>query len=259
MANYKVVDADQLDADLKTVADAIREKGGTTESLEFPLGMKSAVENIKSGGSASEEFIGVKYSEFDSVRGNPRVADARSLPTNREDNICGGFPYLFASSSKNANGGWNCMVEDFYLPDGIKSLYGNMFFYCGSIKNIYGDLSNVSIIYGACFQNSNIEKFDYYCPNLTQIQANAFNGCQKLIALTLRGNTVVSLANTSAFLNSPIRTGTGYVYIPSAMIESYQAATNWSAIYASYPNVFRALEEYTVDGTITGALDESKI
>lgn len=57
MANYKVVDAEQLDADLKTVADAIREKGGTTESLEFPLGMKSAVENIKSGGGLTIEGV----------------------------------------------------------------------------------------------------------------------------------------------------------------------------------------------------------
>ena len=50
MANYKVVDADQLDADLKTVADAIREKGGTTDELAFPDGMATAVEAIQTGG-----------------------------------------------------------------------------------------------------------------------------------------------------------------------------------------------------------------
>lgn len=50
MADYKVIDAEKLDADLTTVADAIRAKGGTTEPLEFPLGMKQAVEAISSSG-----------------------------------------------------------------------------------------------------------------------------------------------------------------------------------------------------------------
>lgn len=50
MADYKVIDAEKLDADLTTVADAIRSKGGTTEKLSFPQGMKQAVEAISSGG-----------------------------------------------------------------------------------------------------------------------------------------------------------------------------------------------------------------
>lgn len=38
-------------ADMTTVADAIREKGGTTEPLSFPDGMASAVRDIPSGGT----------------------------------------------------------------------------------------------------------------------------------------------------------------------------------------------------------------
>lgn len=37
-------------ASLTTVADAIREKGGTTAPLSFPAGMAAAVRNIQSGG-----------------------------------------------------------------------------------------------------------------------------------------------------------------------------------------------------------------
>lgn len=43
MANYMLVDADQLDADMTAVADAIRAKGGTTEKLEWPAGYVEAV------------------------------------------------------------------------------------------------------------------------------------------------------------------------------------------------------------------------
>lgn len=46
MANYKVVDADQLDADLTSVADAIREKTGGAEALSFPDGMVAQLKMI---------------------------------------------------------------------------------------------------------------------------------------------------------------------------------------------------------------------
>ena len=46
MANYKLVNADQLDSDLQAIANAIREKDGTTAKLSFPAGMESAISNI---------------------------------------------------------------------------------------------------------------------------------------------------------------------------------------------------------------------
>lgn len=49
MAEYVVVDKEQLESDLGIVCDAIREKGGTSEPLSFPNGMKEAVRGIQSG------------------------------------------------------------------------------------------------------------------------------------------------------------------------------------------------------------------
>lgn len=50
MAVDKLVDSAVLDADLTSVADAIREKGGTSESLAFPAGFVSAIGDISGGG-----------------------------------------------------------------------------------------------------------------------------------------------------------------------------------------------------------------
>lgn len=50
MAEYKVVDAAQLDADLASVADAIRKRAGTTGKMDFPSGFESAVKSIPSEG-----------------------------------------------------------------------------------------------------------------------------------------------------------------------------------------------------------------
>lgn len=47
MADYKVVDIEQLEADLTEVADSIRAKAGTSNALAFPDGFKSAIASIE--------------------------------------------------------------------------------------------------------------------------------------------------------------------------------------------------------------------
>lgn len=89
----------------------------------------------------------------------------------------------------------------------------------------------------------------------------AFTGCSNLVAVAIRSDAVPTLrwvgndwANTFRYCNK-LSEGDGYFYVPRALIEDYKEAPNWS----TYATQFRALEDYTVDGTITGELDESKI
>lgn len=49
MSVDKLVDSTQLDADLTSVANAIRTKGGTSASLAFPSGFVTAIGNISAG------------------------------------------------------------------------------------------------------------------------------------------------------------------------------------------------------------------
>ena len=53
MAVDKLVDSTQLDADLTSVANAIRTKGGTSASLAFPADFVSAIAAIPTGGGSS--------------------------------------------------------------------------------------------------------------------------------------------------------------------------------------------------------------
>jgi hypothetical protein len=50
MAYDKVVDSSALNANLTAVANAIREKAGTTGSFAFPAGFVEAISNISAGG-----------------------------------------------------------------------------------------------------------------------------------------------------------------------------------------------------------------
>lgn len=54
MAVDKLVDSTQLDADLTSVANAIRTKGGTSASLAFPTDFVSAIAAIPSGGGGGD-------------------------------------------------------------------------------------------------------------------------------------------------------------------------------------------------------------
>ncbi len=77
-------------------------------------------------------------------------------------------------------------------------------------------------------------------PSAKSIAHNAFARCTKLETVILRANTICTLSNTNALTNTPIASGTGYIYVPKALIESYKTATNWSA----YAAQFRAIEDY---------------
>lgn len=55
MAVDKLVDSTQLDADLTSVANAIRTKGGTSAQLAFPAGFVSAIQAISGGGGGGSD------------------------------------------------------------------------------------------------------------------------------------------------------------------------------------------------------------
>lgn len=70
MAYDKVIDSAVLDAGLKQIADAIREKGGTSDNLAFPAAMADAIAAIEAGGGSSDVSAGtITFSENTPVNG----------------------------------------------------------------------------------------------------------------------------------------------------------------------------------------------
>ena len=69
--------------------------------------------------------------------------------------------------------------------------------------------------------------------NAKSIAANTFANCYKLQTLIMRRTSVTTCANVSAFLNTPLRgrnSLTAQIYVPSALIETYKAASVWKTI-----------------------------
>ena len=139
-----------------------------------------------------------------------------------------------------------------YSNDRITALGNYAFCQCKQLKTI--DLHNVQSIgeYSLCNCYA-LKAIDLH--NVQSIGRYGIYGCSALIALIMRGTSLCTLSSDTGMSATGISAKKGYIYVPSALIDSYKTATNWSV----YANQFRALEDYTVDGTITGELDESKI
>ena len=125
-------------------------------------------------------------------------------------------------------------------------------------------LEYASTAYNFCSQCPNLEIFDFefltgpsVVAKLYKLAGNIFVGDNKLKALILRNSNLVIKADTDSANNIPpmVKSGTGYVYVPSVLLEAYKADDSWS----TYAAQFRVLEDYTVDGTTTGDIDETKI
>lgn len=69
-------------------------------------------------------------------------------------------------------------------------------------------------------------------PVVGSITRAAFYNCSSLTHLILPGDMVVELETTNAFTGSAIKNGTGYVYVPDDLVDSYKAAANWSTYAA---------------------------
>lgn len=205
MANYKVVDADQLNADLTSVADAVREKSSTSDQMAFPDGFVSAVKGIP---DALEQKLNGTLKEFSSnvtKTGTYPFTELTSLEKLSLPNITL-LGYFFATSCTN--------LREVNVPS-AKSVTDSAFKKCTSLKKIR-------------------------LPSVTSIEANSFS-FSGMEALILPIETqVCPLKNTNALYSTPIANGTGYVYVPRSLVDSYKAETNWT----TFANQIRAIEDY---------------
>lgn len=123
------------------------------------------------------------------------------------------------------------------LPN-VTSMGTYAFYSCAGLTTVH--LPMVTSIPSQCFYScTKLKHAD--CGQAGSISAQAFNACSALTELILRKTgSICTLSNVNGVNNSPIGKGTGYVYVPSALIENYKTATNWS----TFANQFRAIEDY---------------
>lgn len=142
-------------------------------------------------------------------------------------------PKVFSCGAASFNG---CTKYKYAVFPRLLTVYTSVFFGCTSLL-------------AADFGGS---------PSSSQgfIRATSFQNDSKLSILVLRASVVWTLSYINVFQGTPFASGKsgGKLYVPSAMIEAYQSATNWSTILGYANNQILPIEgsiyetQY-VDGT----------
>ncbi len=233
MPNWKKIDVDQLDADLTAVADAIRERAGVTEKMVFPDGFVSTAGKLVNPSPYLASILNktitdiVCEDEVTSIQSDWMESNTNLVSVSMPGLVTMGnecfylcsklesvnFPALVTMGSSAING---TAIKELYLP---------------SLETITG--------WGYAFGNNQyLTKVDF--SKLKAFLASDLSGCVLLSAVILRSASVCSLPNTNVFNRTPVASGTGYIYVPKALVDSYKAATNWS----TYASQIRAIEDY---------------
>ena len=143
--------------------------------------------------------------------------------------------------------------------DSVTQLTNRVFSSCTSLTDVYVPL--LEKMYNYTFYNDTaLKKLDL--PNLKSLGTYALSGCTALRTLILRrAEGICELTGATALKKTPFYEGDvgGKLLVPSALVTTYQEATNWSTIYSYGTSKFLALEDYTVDGTTTGEIDWDKL
>lgn len=282
MAYDRVVDSAELDTKLTSVADAIRSKTGKTEGLTLEQ-MPGEIEGIETGGVSEQEILDCVFTR--TWPSGDIVINSTKMPYNEKT-----LAYNSLITSIHCP---NLIVAPGYAFQGCKSLKT---FTAPELDNTGSQFLSESIIEQAYFPKlktlgawgfNSCYKLEYIrCPVLTNFgggsfgviesctklkvvdvlgggsfHSNTFQKCYVFDTLILRNEQTIT-ANSGAFNNTPFKGYNGlvgYCYVPSALISEYQQATNWSALYEAGTCIFRALEDYTIDGTTTGEMDWAKI
>ena len=74
---------------------------------------------------------------------------------------------------------------------------------------------------------------------ITSIGISTFYHCTSLNCLVVKATTPPTLYYT-VFVDTPIASGTGYIYVPDESVDAYKQATNWS----QYASQIKPLSEY---------------
>lgn len=231
------------ETDWQNILDATREKTGSTERM-LSGEVATAIAGIEIGGGG----------------GGLSIADII------EENLPTSIDYTGQAIPAYRFYGWNTLTEvEFTTTKTQKDISCGSYAFsnCKALKKISFPTSKKvdTYVFVGCSALEDVdmpalEEYSMYMfrdctalkkidlPAITKINNAAFSGCKNLTTLVLRSNSLLSIGSTNVFQNTPFYTGGtgGTVYVPQALVEQYQQATNWSVLYAAGTCNFVAIE-----------------
>ena len=248
MAYDKVVDSAALDAAMTYTANRIRNKTGGTDQIAWDSakGFGDAVDAITGGGADHSVEDAIIARSISGAYSNDRITTvgecaflacmaltAIDLPnvTQVKRNAFESCNHLQTINLPNVTD----LGSGAFTTSGIQqadfplvTTIGNACF--NLAENLTSaNLPLVTALPVDAFRNSSIRTADFGA--VTNINRTAFTDCTSLETLIIRTPSVCVISDISVALRgSKIAAGTGYIYVPDNLVDSYKAATNWVAL-----------------------------
>ena len=201
---------------LTDVADAIREKKGTTDKINAQ-NFAEEIRNLPSGGEVAM---------MADVSGSVLIGNqVESIVIGKAITKLGENCFLNYANLKSVQ-----------MHDDIIDLSYNAFSGCSSLESIDFPKNLVALPNGTC-KNCTSLRIARLQNNIKSIGNTVFNGCSSLkTVVILQSDNVITLYNTNSFVgNAEDR----LIYVPDDLVDSYKSATNWS----TYADVIRPISE----------------
>lgn len=252
MADYKVVDAEKLDADLTGMADEVRTLADTDSKMSLEVMTDNVAQANEKVDSQSEIIAQIKTAlqgkaisgivEQEKTLTVTENGSYKVLPDKNkvlsgvsvEVNVPIGDPYEVMNSAIKG------ILTEFYSLeswDGYSAqTFGMLFNGQGNLVK-WGMPNNTHNLGGHVFR---------YCSKLTYIDIGKPNGCNPALfyGRPLLGLTIIIRAETPPALGGTFSASgfdnTTKIFVPKDSLEAYKTATNWS----TYADVFYAIEDY---------------
>lgn len=263
--------ADTIASVMTGIADAIRSKTGSTDKLKVTE-MASAISGISTSSSSGIDADWVK-SVLDRTASGELVVPAEitalgeyslsnltkatKITLTSVQNFTGknvftsctalteidAPEFLFTVNTWRAFSDLSKLVT-INLPK-AQSLKPYAFSGDSALKNV--SIPKVEYIYSYSFYKcTSLEKLDFSDVFGCIQNASNFWDCTSLTTIIFRKtDAAVILSNADNFSNTPIASGTGYIYVPDALVDTYKAATNWS----TYAEQIKGLSELPTEAT----------
>lgn len=189
-------------------------------------------------------FYAFQYSDITSVTSNTVTTINNYGFASCKELLTADFPNLTGSINSYTFDGCTKLVS-VNLPN-ANQMVGYNFRNCTSLTEVMlpglaktGNSATGSDAFRNCISLETVD-----LGKCVRIDGNCFNGDSVLDTLILRKTSVCALANVNAFTGTPFASGStgGTVYVPQALIGSYQTASNWSTLYSAGTCNFVAIE-----------------
>ena len=258
----KVIDSAALDAAMTHTANCIRNKTGGTDQITWDSakGFGDAVDAITGGGADHSTEDAIITRSISGAYSNDRITTvgacaflgcqaltAIDLPnvTQVNHNAFEACNHLQTTNIPKVTE----FDRDVFTSSAIQqanfplvTTIGNNCFY-NTKHLISANLPLVTSLPIDSFRLSTIQTADFSA--VTNINRTAFTDCTSLETLIIRTPSVCVISDISVALRgSKIASGTGYIYVPDDLVESYKTATNWVAL-ANQIKPISALEAST--------------